>query len=369
MTRTLLALTTALLLAAAPAAALDEEVTKYKVTLEDVTFQSGETLSKVDLGVEWYGSLNASADNVVLIAHFLAGDSHAAGRYKGATTEGWWNDLIGPGKPIDTNKYLVICTDLPAGMMVKDPTVVTVGPRTINPDTGEVYGLDFPEITVADQVLCQKLILDRLGIKGLEAVVGPSLGAMIAWQWAVQYPDFVKRVIPVAAPTRFTSTERMGFNSSINIIKSDPAWFFGNYHKTIWEPDFGVAMALQGLSLANSGNAFLLPYLLPSLLSSARDYDANTYIRNLELHANWNLGAEYGSLDKAIARVKATITLIGFADDDFVTTRDLEESAAPFKAAGKDCTVVRLKGSNGHLSVLYDLDELETPLRDALSKP
>ena len=149
--------------------------------------QCGKKLAPVDVAYETYGQLNENADNVVLICHALSGNAHVAGcNSPDDKKPGWWDNLVGPGKGIDTNKYFVICSNFLGGCSG------TTGPSSINPATGKPYGLDFPIITIADMVDVQKLLLDALGIKGLLAVIGGSIGGMQALQWAISYPDFVK---------------------------------------------------------------------------------------------------------------------------------------------------------------------------------
>ena len=199
------ALALSVLFAAAPAAALDEVVTKRRAVIRDFTFESGEQVPELELGVETYGRLNPARDNVILICHFLAGDSHAAGYYgPDRVREGWWNDLIGPGQAIDTDRFFVVCMDLPCNMKAtKDPMVVSGGPASLDPATGRAYGADWPTTTVRDMVRSQRAVLDMLGVRKLVAVTGPSLGGMLAWQFAIEYPDYVGLAIPVGAPVTF----------------------------------------------------------------------------------------------------------------------------------------------------------------------
>lgn len=349
-----------------PALGLDEVVRKRAVKVSNFKTESGDTIPQLRLGVEAYGKLAPTRDNVVLICHFFAGDSHAAGRYPGQTEKGWWDALIGPGKPIDTDRWRVICTDLPAGMMVKRSTVVTTGPRTIDPTTGKPYGLRFPTLTVRDHVRAQKAILDQLGIRHLRAVVGPSLGGMLAWQWAIEYPAFLDVAIPVGAPTRFDSLKRWGFRASQWAIQSDPYWASGDYYSSGFEPDFGVAMALHGLNEIRTGKAFLLPMLLPRYLKDAERFDANHYLRTIELHLAYDLGQEYGSLQAALRRVRSKVIVVGYEDDDFIESDTLRTAKRDLDAAGVRNELVLLQGTEGHLSVLYDLDELAAPLRRSL---
>ena len=158
---------------------------------------SGKSLGPIDVAYETYGKLNPVGDNVVLICHALSGSAHAAG-FSGAEDKkpGWWDIMIGPGKCIDTNKYFVICSNFLGSC------TGTTGPSSINPATGKPYNLDFPLITIADMVRVQKLLLDKLGVKQLLSVIGGSMGGMQVLQWAIEYTDFVKSAMVIAATAR-----------------------------------------------------------------------------------------------------------------------------------------------------------------------
>ena len=158
---------------------------------------SGKSIGPIDVAYETYGKLNPAGNNAVLICHALSGSAHAAG-FSGVDDKksGWWDIMIGPGKAIDTNKYFVICSNFLGSCSG------TTGPSSINPASGKPYNLDFPLITIADMVKVQKLLLDKLGIKQLLSVIGGSMGGMQVLQWAIEYPEFVKSAIVIAATSR-----------------------------------------------------------------------------------------------------------------------------------------------------------------------
>jgi homoserine O-acetyltransferase len=173
-------------------------VKKNVFEIPSYTTIGGKTVKRVKIGWEAYGKLAPSKDNVILITHFFSGDSHAAGKYKAEdATPGYWDAIIGPGKPIDTGKYYVISSDTLVNLNVKNPNIVTTGPATMDPDTGKPYGLSFPIVTIRDFVNVQKALLESLGIGQLQAVAGASMGALQAIEWATAYPDLVKRVVAV----------------------------------------------------------------------------------------------------------------------------------------------------------------------------
>lgn len=357
-----------LLILTGPAAALDEVVHKRVVVARDFPLLSGETLPELRLGVETYGQLDPTGENAVLVCHFFAGDSHAAGR-KGAQDpeRGWWDALIGPGKPLDTDRFFVVSTDLPCGMMVKDPWVVTTGPSSIDPRTGEPYGMRFPATSLRDLVRAQRAVLDALGVRRLACVTGPSLGGMLALSWAVEYPDFVERAVPVAAPLEFSAQERAGFRSAALAIQADPSWAFGDYARYGTEPLLGVAMALRGLSAIAEGRGWQLPWLLPSYLADARRFDANHYLYTLAIHEGYDLAGPYATREAALQRVRARVVLIGFDDDRFVTPEELAAGRDELAAAGVAVELAIVPGRHGHLSAVEDLDVIAPPLAAALA--
>ena len=166
--------------------------------LASYTTTGGATIRQVRVGWESYGTLNEARDNAILVTHFFSGNSHAAGKYHSDEAEpGYWNAIIGPGKPLDTNRYCIISSDTLVNLNAKDPNTITTGPATIDPATGKPYGMSFPIVTIRDFVNVQNALLDHLGIASLQAVVGASMGALQALEWASAYPDRVQRVIAV----------------------------------------------------------------------------------------------------------------------------------------------------------------------------
>jgi homoserine O-acetyltransferase/O-succinyltransferase len=168
-----------LLLSAAPGGAYDGHVEKKTFAMPSYTTVGGQAIKNVRVGYETYGTLNGVRDNVILICHFYSGNSHAAGKYKASdVAPGYWDAIIGAGKPIDTDKFFVVSSDTLANLNVKDPNTITTGPASVNPDTGKPYAMSFPIVTIRDFVNVQKALLDSLGIKTLHAVMGASMGAL-----------------------------------------------------------------------------------------------------------------------------------------------------------------------------------------------
>src|SRR5215472_12142755 len=248
----------ALLLAAfTNVAAYDGPIEKKVFTLQSYTTVGGKTIKNVRVGYETYGTLNAAGDNAIFIPHFFTGTSHAAGKYKSAdAAPGYWDPIIGSGKPIDTDRYFVISADSLANLNTKDPNVTTTGPASVNPETGKPYGMSFPVISYNDSVRVHKALLDSLGVKKLHAVAGASGGSIQAMIWAALYPDFVARVVHVVGP---------GFDITPYIlqmldvwtlpIRTDPKWNNGDYYGRE-EPTAGVAQALMIVTITARANGW-----------------------------------------------------------------------------------------------------------------
>lgn len=225
-------------------------VTKQKFETENFVTFGGKTIKHVEVGYESYGKLTQQKDNVVLITHYFSANSHAAGKYSENDTQvGYWDSIIGPGKAIDTEQYFVISVDSLVNLNANDPHTITTGPASINPDTGQPYGLTFPVVTIRDFVNIQKAVLESLGIHKLHAVVGASMGSMQAIDWAAAYPEWVPRMISIVG-----SGETDDWGSSMleqwSIpIHLDPKWQQGNYYHS--EPPMeGLTSALMFITQA-----------------------------------------------------------------------------------------------------------------------
>ncbi|HEX7570262.1 MAG TPA: homoserine O-acetyltransferase [Verrucomicrobiae bacterium] len=201
-----------------------------------VLLESGGTLPSVTVAYETYGNLNAAGDNAVLICHALSGDSHVA-RHNAGDDPGWWDILVGPGKPVDTNRFFVICPNLLGGCRG------TTGPGSINPETGKPYGPDFPTTTIGDMVEVERRLLDHLGIGQLVAVVGGSVGGHQTLTWATRHPDRLRGAVVLASSPRLTS-QALAFDVvGRNAIRRDPHYHGGQYYDQPHGPGVGLALA------------------------------------------------------------------------------------------------------------------------------
>ena len=204
---------------------------------EPLRLVNGETLGPVDVAYETYGTLSAAKDNAVFICHALTGDAHAAGLHAGAKRPGWWDNLIGPGKPLDTDRFFVISANLLGGCQG------TTGPATIDQATGRAYGLSFPLLDMADFVTVHRQLLAHLGIERLLAALGGSLGGMQVLQWALTYPEQVTNAAIVAASSRLTA-QNIAFSAvARRAIMDDPDFHGGRYAEQGVVPRLGLRTA------------------------------------------------------------------------------------------------------------------------------
>ena len=204
---------------------------------EPLNLVSGKTLNSYQLKYETYGSLNKKRNNAVLICHALSGNHHAAGVSERETKTGWWDNMIGPNKPINTNELFVVCVNNLGGCHG------STGPISINPDTNKPYGSEFPIVTVNDWVESQKKLMEYLDIPYWQFVVGGSLGGMQSFQWAIQYPSLIKNSIIIAAAPKLTA-QNIAFNEvARQAIMKDPNWHNGNYLEKNVNPNQGLALA------------------------------------------------------------------------------------------------------------------------------
>jgi len=198
---------------------------------------SGAILAPVTVAYETYGVLNEARNNAVLICHALSGDAHVAGVHAGKANRGWWDNFVGPGRPIDTERHFVVCSNVIGGCSG------STGPGSINPASGRAYGLDFPMVTTADMVRAQRALVDHLGIRRLASVIGGSVGGMQALQWTLDYPERVESAVIIAATTRL-SAQNIAFNAvSRQAIMTDPDFHDGNYAAHGVAPHRGLAVA------------------------------------------------------------------------------------------------------------------------------
>ena len=370
------------------AAAQGQLLTEKKFyTLAQYTTQGGKTIKQVRVGYESYGRLNAAGNNAVFVPHFFSGNSHAAGRYKpDDKTAGYWDAIIGPGKAIDTDKYFVISADSLVNLNVKSPMTGTVGPATINPDTGRPYGSTFPVVSIADFVRVQKALLDSMGVKKLAAVAGASMGSLQAMQWAAEYPDYVDRVIHVIGPGLDIHPYVLELaNLWAAPIKLDPNWKGGDYYGGA-EPLQGLADALtlvsfttlhfgwaekvhgykwaaEGKNPADAmGNLFAIEDALQkSGQTRAAASDAGHFVWLAKANQLYNL-------EKEQARIKAKVLFLP-AKTDLVFPPELSRRwAEKLRAQGNYVEFNEIDGTSGHLDGIFSIAKVADQIRSFLAK-
>ena len=330
--------------------------------------ESGKTLSPVTVAYETYGRLSPSKDNAVLVCHALTGDAHAAGFHTKEPEEkpGWWDLLIGPGKPLDTERYFVICSNFLGGC--KGST----GPSSINPATGKPYGLHFPFFTVRDMVMVQKwLVQDHLGVNRLHAVIGGSLGGMQVLQWVISFPAMVRGVLPIATTARM-SPQAIAFNEvARQAIMSDPEWNFGLYEPQS-QPSAGLGLArMIGHITYLSEDAMLRKFSRSFINGSRRGYklgadfqvesylhhqgstlverfDANTYLYITRAMDYFDLQADHGSLQKAFSASRCSFLVISFTSDWLFPPSCSQELVKALRMAGKSVSYCNIGSDQGH---------------------
>ena len=376
-----------LLLAAASAHAFDGIVQKKVFEMPAYTTQSGQTIRNVRVGYETYGTLNAARDNVILIAHFFSGSSHAAGKYKPEdAAPGYWDAIIGPGRPIDTDRFFVISTDTLVNLNAKDPNVVTTGPASINPDTGRPYGMSFPVVGMRDFVNVQKALLDSLGIKKLYAVAGASGGAIQSVEWSAAYPDMVDRVIAVIGPGLEIDAYMVGMLSVWALpITMDPKWANGDYYGKD-EPIDGLGQALRVVTLTASGSTALdkrfgrkaaatdkdpgksmaNPFMIDDAftkagMARAKTVDANNYL--YMVRAN-----QLFSVTDQVKNIKAKFLFLPAKTDLIFPPWMSHKAAAALRANGNAAEVFEIEGEGGHYDGIFQIGKAAKPISDFLAR-
>lgn len=336
----------------------------------DTPFQlsNGATLDQHQLIFETYGELNASGTNAVLICHALSGSHHAAGIHDATEQRpGWWDLAIGPGKPIDTNRLFVVCSNNLGGCDG------STGPNTPMPGTSTPWGSQFPQPQVRDWVRSQKLLAEYLGISRWAAVVGGSLGGMQALQWAIDFPDWVEHCVALASAPGLTA-QNIAFNEiARHAILSDPDFRGGNYLAQDALPVRGVALArmvghLTYMSADGMSDRFgrelreesfspdgdqervfqVESYLRHQGARFSTRFDANTYVLMTRALDLFDLSEGYTNLTTALSRAEANFLLLSFSSDwRFAPQRSIEIRDA-LMAAGKAVTCANIQTDNGH---------------------
>jgi homoserine O-acetyltransferase len=336
-----------------------------------LVFRSGAVLPRYELVYETYGTLNADKSNAILICHALSGNHHVAGYYADdPKNAGWWDTMIGPGKPIDTGKFFVI------GLNNLGGCHGSTGPSTINPATGRAYGASFPVITVEDWVESQARLADLLGIGQFAAVIGGSLGGMQALQWSLAYPDRVRNVFAIAAAPRLTA-QNIAFNDvARNAILTDPDFYGGDFYQHNVVPTRGLRLArmlghityLSDDAMANKFGRELrtgifkynydIEFEIESYLRYQGDkfaahFDANTYLLMTKALDYFDPAHDFGGdLNKAFSRAKANFLVVSFTTDWRFSPQRSREIVRPLLHNRRNVSYAEITSAHGHDSFL-----------------
>jgi homoserine O-acetyltransferase len=337
----------------------------------------GQRLDGVRIAYECYGTLSPARDNAILVCHATTGDQHVASPHPITGKPGWWDRMVGPGKPIDTGRFFVICANVLGGCMG------STGPASLAPD-GKPYAMRFPVITIRDMVRAQVALLDALGIERLHAVIGGSMGGMQALSLAANWPDIAERVLAIAS-TATMPAQNIAFQEvGRQAVMADPAWQGGAYHGTGRAPDAGLAVArmaahityLSEESLTEKfgrrlqdrervGFGFDADFEIESYLryqgsSFTTRFDANSYLYITRAMSYFDLAEEHGGLlADAFRATRARFCLVSFDTDWLYPTELSRRLVHALNAAGAPVSFVELSAPYGHDSFLLDLPALD----------
>ena len=348
---------------------------------------SGESLGPITLAYETYGQLNADRSNAILILHALSGDAHAAGYHtENDKHPGWWDDCIGPGKAFDTNRFFVICSNVIGGCQG------STGPSSLNPKTGDYYGLSFPVVTIADMVRAQRHLIDYLGIDKLLAVAGGSMGGMQVLQWTVSYPERVQAALPLATTARHSPMLIAFSEVGRQAIYADPNWNGGNYYKDT-RPNAGLAVArmvghITYLSEESMQHKFsrrlqerehfgydfntdfeIEGYLRYNGRIFTERFDANSYLYVTKAMDYFDLSEGRGSMAEAFARsTHITYLVVSFTSDWLYPTYHSKDMVSALMAMGADVTYCDIKSAWGHDAFLLEVDTMTDLMSNFLNR-
>lgn len=365
---------------------IPEQQQVHTFTLDRLPLQRGGLLGPITLSYETWGSLNALGTNAILITHALTGDTHAHDTdYPDDPKAAWWNPLIGPGRPIDTDRYFVVCANVLGGCGG------STGPASIDPRTERPYGMRFPVVTIHDMVRAQRALMEHLGVRQLAGVYGGSIGGQQALTWAVLYPEMVQRVAVVAA-TAALSAQGIAFNEvARQIIMADPQWNCGDYapHRG---PSTGLAIARMLAMITYQSETSMeqrfgrnevrreeIPsptfhpdlggrfdvenYLYHQGASLVQRFDANSYLYLSRAMDLFDISEGFPSLEAALSRISSKALFIGINTDFLFPAKHVRSLAEKVRELGGDATYIELDSPHGHDAFLKEWGQMATALQ------
>ena len=338
---------------------------------EGLDLESGARLDSFELMTETYGELDEDKSNAILICHAFSGNHHAAGASEHSEEAGWWHNIVGPGKAVDTDKYFVVCSNNLGGCAGSS------GPLSINPISQAPYGKDFPSVSVVDWVNSQKLLSNYLGIKKWHMVLGGSLGGMQALQWSISFPESLNKAGIFAAAAK-SSTQNIAMNEvGREAIRKDKNFMNGDYLLHDIKPRSGLKTARMLGHITYSSEAIMdqkfgrnfqdikskidrdVDYQVENYLQYKGEkfsdiFDANSYILMTKAMDGYDASfATNGDLEKVLSRVKAKLLVIGFDSDWLYPPQRSKEIQLAAMNVGVACSCVILEGEQGHDSFLF----------------
>jgi homoserine O-acetyltransferase len=344
---------------------------------QPLPLDSGHQIDRWQIAYQTYGTLNRDHSNVILTCHALTGDQHVASVNPVTGKEGWWSQMVGPGLPIDTDRYFVVCANVVGGCMG------TTGPASINPETGRAFGLDLPVITVRDMVRAQAMLLDRLEIGTLFSVAGGSLGGMQVLQWGTTYPDRIFSAIPIAAGPRHSSQNIAFHEVGRQAVMADPNWQSGRYLDSGVSPRKGLAVARMAAHITYLSDSALHrkfgrnlqdrdrptfsfdadfqieSYLRHQGSTFVDRFDANSYLYMTRAMDYFDIAADHGGrLADAFKGIKTRFCVVSFTSDWLFPTVESKTVVRALNAAGASVSFVEIETDRGHDAFLLDEPEL-----------
>lgn len=339
--------------------------------------ESGRTLAPFTIAYQTYGELNEDKSNAILVCHALTGDQHVANVHPVTGKGGWWETMVGPGRPVDTDRFFVICSNILGGCLG------STGPASINPETGEAYGLDFPIITIGDMVAAQVRLIDHFGIDQLFSVIGGSMGGMQVLEWAASHGDRVFSAVPIAT-SAWHSSQNIAFHEvGRQAVLADPDWCLGRYLSEGRVPRRGLAVARMaahvtylsedalhqkfGRNLQNREDrsfSFNADFQVESYLrhqgSTFVDrFDANSYLYITRAMDYFDLEAQHGKiLANAFRGTRTRYCVVSFTSDWLYPTRESREIVKALNAVAANVSFVEIESDKGHDAFLLDEPEL-----------
>ncbi len=344
---------------------------------EPLKLDAGSNLAPLAIAYQTYGAINAAKSNAVLICHALTGDQHVANQNPVTGRDGWWETMVGPGRPIDTDRFFVICSNVVGGCMG------TTGPASTNPVTGQVYGLDLPIVTIADMVRAQALLIDHLGIDQLFCVAGGSMGGMQVLQWASLYPERVFSALPIATSAKHSSQNIAFHEVGRQAIIADPDWRGGRYLSEGVRPAKGLAVARMAAHITYLSDSALQRKFGRNLQDRERRtfsfdadfqiesylryqgaifverFDPNSYLYMTRAMDYFDLAADFGgTLAHAFKQCKARFCVVSFTSDWLFPTSDSRALVHALNANGASVSFVEIETDRGHDAFLLDVPDL-----------